>query len=155
MGFRAFTSCFDDVVPGLGQNFSIMTLEERKNKAKELHDSGYNCAQSVLLVFEDVTGLDKSTAARVAAGMGAGMGATGEICGVVSAMAIVQGMTGGDAPRDKVAAARETNKLAKEFEQNNGYLRCKDLKGKGKIPCSDLISNGVEILYRKFFGNQD
>ena len=33
-------------------------------KAKELFMNGYNCAQSVLCAFDDVTGLDPTTAAK-------------------------------------------------------------------------------------------
>ena len=34
------------------------TPDEYAAKAKELFEQGYNCAQAVLLAFEDVTGFD-------------------------------------------------------------------------------------------------
>ena len=44
------------------------------DKAKELFEQGYNCAQAVLLAFEDVTGLDTETAAKLSSSFGGGMG---------------------------------------------------------------------------------
>lgn len=131
-----------------------MTLDERKERARRLHESGYNCAQSVLMVFDDYTGLDAATAAKVSNGFGAGVGATGEICGVVTGMAMAEGMRHSPAAGGKVEAGKCVNALAKEFCSRCGYLRCADLKGKGHIPCADLISEGVEI-YHDYLINND
>ena len=42
--------------------------------ARELFLKGYNCSQAVLCAFEDVTGLDRETAAKLASSFGGGMG---------------------------------------------------------------------------------
>ena len=46
-----------------------MSIQE---SAIAYHDQGYNCAQSVLAALQEETGLDESTAKRVAAGFGGG-----------------------------------------------------------------------------------
>ena len=48
--------------------------------AEELFLSGYNCAQSVVVAFCDVTGLDKGFAAQISSSFGGGMGRMREVC---------------------------------------------------------------------------
>ena len=45
----------------------------RKEKAENLFLEGYNCAQAVVLAFEDMHGLDRVTAARLSSSFGGGM----------------------------------------------------------------------------------
>ena len=54
-----------------------MSIQE---SAIAYHNSGCNCAQSVLAALQEETGLDENTAKRVAAGFGGGV-RCGEICG--------------------------------------------------------------------------
>lgn len=60
--------------------------------AKQNFESGYNCAQAVLLAFCDDLGFDKNTAAMLAAPFGGGMGRLREVCGTVSGMYMVLGL---------------------------------------------------------------
>ncbi len=128
-----------------------MTLEERKNISRNLRLQGYNCAQSVLLAFEDKTGMDAATAAKISSGLGSGFG-TGEICGVISGMALAQGMTQDADPKSKMKSAKTAASLAREFANlNQGRMRCCELKGKEGIrPCNELVEQGVEILHNYF-----
>ena len=57
-----------------------MSIQE---SAIAYHDNGFNCAQSVLAALQEETGLDESTAKRVAAGFGGGV-RCGEICGSIT-----------------------------------------------------------------------
>ena len=129
-----------------------LTLDERKAIALQLRKKGYNCAQSVVLAFPDVTGLDTDTVAKLTSGLGTGVGGSGEICGVITAMALTQGMRQSAAPEGKGASARETRKLMNAFAAGNrGRVRCADLKGKEGIrPCNDLVLQGVELLHNYF-----
>ena len=47
---------------------------ERIKKANACHDRGFNCSQSVLAAFADVTGLSEEESFRIAAGFGRGAG---------------------------------------------------------------------------------
>ena len=49
-------------MPQLKEDYS-----PRGNRARELFLQGYNCCQAVLLAFNDMTGLDDKSAARVRA----------------------------------------------------------------------------------------
>ena len=51
-----------------------MSIQE---SAIAYHDNGFNCAQSVLAALQEETGLDESTAKRVAAGFGGGVAVDG------------------------------------------------------------------------------
>ena len=61
-------------------------------KAAELFLGGYNCAQSVVVAFSDLTGLDESFSAKMASSFGGGMGRMREVCGAVSGMLMVAGI---------------------------------------------------------------
>ena len=73
-------------------------------KAAELFLGGYNCAQSVVVAFCDVTGLEVDFAAKLASSFGGGMGRMREVCGAVSGMLMVLGLLYGyDTPGDDVS----------------------------------------------------
>ena len=63
--------------------------------ARQLFLDGYNCSQAVLCAFEDVTGLDRETAAKLSSSFGGGMGRMREVCGCVSGALMVLGMVCG------------------------------------------------------------
>ena len=52
----------------------------RSERAEELFFEGYTCAQSVVLAFADLTGVDRAVLERLSAPFGGGMGA-GSSCG--------------------------------------------------------------------------
>lgn len=125
-----------------------MTLQQRHDKACELHRLGYNCAQCVALAFTDVTGLDEATTARVAAGLGGGVGATGEICGALTGATIAEGLLHFNSPTDKPAINARVKDVCSQFAAlNGGMVRCRDLKGKEKKPCMELIEEAITILH--------
>lgn len=130
-------------------NKPSLSLDQRLSRASELRAKGYNCAQTVIMAFNDATGLDSDTAARICAGLGGGVGATGEICGVVNAMAIVQGMLHSSDPAKKAEAYAKVKNLSARFAAANcGHVRCRDLKGADcRRPCNDLIADGIRILH--------
>ena len=57
--------------------------------AAELFLKGYNCSQSVVVAFSDVTGMTPRHAARISSSFGGGMGRMREVCGAVSGMLLV------------------------------------------------------------------
>ena len=65
---------------------------DRVAKADELFLGGCNCAQAVFAAFADEFGLDEEFAKRLATGLGGGVGRMREVCGAVSAAALVIGM---------------------------------------------------------------
>ena len=107
-------------------------------KAAELFLSGYNCAQSVLVAFSDLTGLDADFSAKFSSSFGGGMGRMREVCGAVSGMLMVAGLLYGyDDPKDnpgKKQLYKDVQALAEQFRQANGSIICREIL---KNPPSD------------------
>ena len=106
--------------------------------AAELFLRGYNCAQSVVVAFCDVTGLEPDFSARMASSFGGGMGRMREVCGAVSGMLMVAGLvygyeTAGDDVSKKKHYALVQN-LAGKFRQEVGSIVCREIL---KNPPSD------------------
>ena len=106
--------------------------------AGELFLKGYNCAQSVVVAFSDVTGLDKDFSAKLSSSFGGGMGRMREVCGAVSGMLMVLSILYGyDTPGDDVSKKRlytEVQELAGKFREEVGSIVCREIL---KNPPSD------------------
>lgn len=128
-----------------------MTLEERKAKADALHRKGYNCTQSVLLSFSDVTGMPDDIAVRVGTGLGRASGVHAGICGAVNGGVVVLGMTHAADPKEKLRIVGEIEEVVGEFRRrNDGRLHCTELKnGENMRPCGQLIADVVEIMHHR------
>ena len=105
---------------------------EHSMKAAKVFAEGANCAQAVLLAFNDVTGLDDRTALRISSPFGGGMGRMREVCGAVSGMFMVLGLLygyeeNGEKDRNKKALYREVQALAEKFRAECGSIVCRDL----------------------------
>ncbi|MBQ9370365.1 MAG: C_GCAxxG_C_C family protein [Clostridia bacterium] len=134
--------------------------------AKEYFLKGYNCAQSVVMAFHDLTGLSESESARLASSFGGGLGRMREVCGTVSGMAIVAGILYGyDDPKVPGASQKHyalVQELAGKFREANGSIICRELLGDRsqvtstpeprtaeyykKRPCPELVEMAAEIL---------
>lgn len=113
-------------------------MGNRGEHTKDLFLQGYTCAQAVVLAFEDITGLDRTAAAKLASGFGGGMGRMREVCGAVSGMFMVYDLVCGySEPGDMEAKKRvyaDIRELANRFKAQSG----------GSIVCRELLS-GVTV----------
>ena len=111
---------------------------DHREKAAELFLQGYNCAQSMLVAYCDVTGLEPDFAARMSSSFGGGMGRMREVCGAVSGMLMVAGLLYGyDTPGDDVSKKAHyhlVQDLAGKFREEAGSIVCRDIL---KNPPSD------------------
>lgn len=137
-----------------------------KENAVSYFKQGYNCAQSIVMAFTDVTGLDAKQSARLASSFGGGLGRLREVCGAVSGMAFVLGaLYGYDDPKVTGASATHyarVQEVAGKFKELNGSIICRELLGGSpttggapeprtaeyykKRPCADLVGIAAEIL---------
>ena len=145
-----------------------MEVQERCALAQEYFHKGFNCAQSVVLAFSDVTGLSEEDALKASAGFGGGIGRMREVCGCVCGMAFVAGFvkpfTDPAAQSDKKECYVLVQQVADEYRQSNGSIICRELLAgecAGQIspepaprtdeyyrkrPCVDLVADAVRIL---------
>lgn len=101
-------------------------------KSIDYHKRGFNCSQSVLAAFSDITGLSEQDSFSLGGGFGAGAG-TGELCGAITGAVMTLGLLTPTDPADPVGSKKRTVALSKElqkrFVEKFGALRCQDLLG--------------------------
>ena len=122
-------------------------------KAKELFMEGYNCSQAVLCAFDDVTGLDVKTAAKISSSFGGGMGRMREVCGCVSGALMVLGLVKGyndpKASTEKNEHYRLIQDFASRFREENGSIICRELLEGVKVTPGPDAEERTEKYYKK------
>ena len=130
----------------------------RAEKAEGLFKEGYNCAQSVVLAFADVLDADEETLKAVAAPFGGGMGRLREVCGAVSGMFMVAGLS-----RKWDTLERESKnalyalerRMAEKFAEQTGSIVCRELllsrphgdtHNSKKPKCKELVGIAARIV---------
>lgn len=136
----------------------------RYEQAAAYHHKGFNCCQSVLAAYADLTGLSEQASFDLGGGFGAGA-QTGELCGAITGAILTLGMLTPVDAEDPVGSKRRTGKLAKEFQkrfqEKFGDLRChpllkREIQATEETPaaqeldltnrCDILIVSAVEII---------
>lgn len=127
-----------------------MTHEEI---AKQNFTDGYNCAQAVLCAFEDVTGLDGETAAKIASSFGGGMGRMREVCGAVSGACMVLGLIEGyddpKAGKEKMQLYARVQEFAQKYKEENGSIICRELLAGVPVMSGVKPEERTETYYKK------
>ena len=114
-----------------------MDKEERSEKARALHKQGCNCCQSVVMAYADRLPIDEQQAMDVAAPFGRGISGCREVCGCVSGMAMVCGLTGHTA---------DVRPLIEKFRAEEGDIVCGRLLQMGKKPCPEMVTDAAGML---------
>jgi C_GCAxxG_C_C family probable redox protein len=114
-------------------------------RAKELFESGFYCAESVLLAVAEEHGIESGLLPRIATGFCGGMARTCGQCGAVSGAVMAVGMLKGRIlPTDTVDQSYEiSQKLIGEFKQRFGSLNCLELTG------CDLSTDQGRLAFRE------
>ena len=138
-----------------------------REKAEELFNSGFNCAQAVFCAFCDETGMDTDTAIRLMSSFGGGMGKLREVCGACTGAFGAAGILfGSEDPNDHNAKSEQyalVRRIAEEFKALHGTYNCGELmdgiaNAKGEDPaertpeyyktrpCCRFVGDAAEIL---------
>nr|WP_271716096.1 C-GCAxxG-C-C family protein [Anaeromicropila herbilytica] len=146
-----------------------MNEKSHSELAMAYFNEGYNCSQSVFMAFCDEYDMDFEMAMKISSSFGGGMGRLREVCGAVTGMFMVAGMIYGyTSPKDQIAKTEHYKRiqyLAKEFEEKNGSIICRELLGLGegkdkpvpelrtaeyykKRPCVEIVGMAAEIMER-------
>jgi C_GCAxxG_C_C family probable redox protein len=144
-------------------------MSEKTERAKQLHEQGYGCAQAVLTTFAEDFGLEENLALKLATGFGSGMGRMCEVCGALTGAFMVIGLKYGKEKTDGTRYGTETETtyrlvadLAGKFQERNGSIYCRELIGHNlmdpserakvvelglfKTTCRKCIVDAVELL---------
>ena len=106
-------------------------IDRAAHRSRELFDSGYYCAESVLLAMAEAKGIQSDLIPKIATGFCSGMSRTGDQCGAVSgAIMGLSLLTGRSSPEESV----EDNyvvvrRLMDMFEGRFGSTNCRRLIG--------------------------
>ena len=146
-----------------------LEMEEKTHseRAMSYFKEGYNCSQSVFMAFCDEYNMDSEMALKISSSFGGGMGRLREVCGAVTGMFMVAGMLYGYSdPKDHIVKTEHYKRiqyLAKEFEEKNRSIICRELLGLGggkdspvpelrtaeyykKRPCVELVGMAADIM---------
>lgn len=108
-------------------------VEARVARAEEYFKAGYNCAQAVVMAFDDVMGMSQEDLARMIAPFGGGMGRMREVCGTVSGMTLLAGAIKPAINPQNLEERKENYALvqhfAEQFRAENGDIVCRRLLG--------------------------
>lgn len=150
-------------------------MKSRVEEAVNKFEAGYNCAQAVFATYADLFGMTEEDALKLASPMGGGMGRMREVCGTVSAMALLEGLKEGNTdPLDKTAQGRtyETVRaLSDSFTEENGSIICRELLGilskeKSAVPsertkeyyqsrpCTKLVASAARIVEEQLLSDR-
>ena len=145
-------------------------IEEREKIADQKFESGYNCAQSVFLAYSDVFELNLEMAKKMSVSFGGGVGRMREVCGTVSAMAMLAGFKYPVLDQqDQEARAKNyamVQKMSDLFKEKHGTIICRSLlpaaeasqtapepsartaEYYAKRPCSKYVEDAARIAGR-------
>ncbi len=127
-------------------------MSSRADKAKELFEQGYNCAQATLGAFSDILGFDFETAMKLSSSFGGGMGKLREVCGAVSAMFMIAGVLKGYSSPETGGVKAEHYKLiqdlAEKFREENGSIICRELLNIQEKEKTHVPSERTQEYYR-------
>ncbi|HSW57943.1 MAG TPA: C-GCAxxG-C-C family protein [Dehalococcoidales bacterium] len=141
-------------------------MKKSERAAAAMKSQTTNCAQSVIDVFVDDTGIERDTALKLSLGFGGGLGHTGGVCGAVSAACMVLGLRQDFDPnnpkknRDRLYALEQ--EFLRRFRAEFGSVNCTELlghdlstaggaaavkeKGLTALLCLRLVAAAVDIL---------
>ena len=108
-----------------------MMIEEISKKSGEYFESGYYCAESVLLAITESQKIKNDLIPKIASGLSGGISRTCGLCGAVlgaiMSINIVYGRTSADESVEINFA--KVQKFLKEFESRFASINCQDLTG--------------------------
>ena len=130
-------------------------MESRVEAATERHRRGYNCAQAVACTYADLFGVDERDAFRATEGFGLGMGGMQGTCGALSGACYLVGLATSDgdlvSPGTKKASYALSRQIVGRFEEQNGSVVCRELKGVGTDhgplrPCPGCVKDACLLV---------
>lgn len=131
-------------------------MNRHKEKAKSLHNKGYNCAQSFLCSYAEELNMDENQLFKLAEGLGRGIAGLEKTCCVPIIMSMIVSYLetsdgNNEKPQSKLKTYACAKSLAMNFKESIGTLHCEEIleenkKCNGKRCCTDVVLEGIKIL---------
>ena len=119
----------------------------RIDKGVDYFKSGYNCAQAVLLAFEDDINLPQETLLKIGSSLGGGFARTRNLCGAVNGMGIVYGLLSNTT--DKAIAYQEMQDLINDFKSIFKDINCNQLLKNVEVTTGFIPEERTDEYYKK------
>ena len=129
-----------------------MTHAEKANYYHSM--CGYNCAQAVVIAFNDILNIDPTLLLKLCEGFGLGGGTMNGICGAVNGgMMVIAHLTSDgnveEGPKTKGMTYRHVKAYQNMFLEKTNALICrqlKDPKSSTYTPCTSCINYACDAL---------
>lgn len=134
-------------------------MQTRVEDTIKRHNKGYNCAQAVACTYCDLVGVDEEIMFKMTEALGLGMGGMQGTCGAVTGACVLAGMkasTGNmEQPNSKMNSYQLAREITNRFQEQNGSLVCKELKGveTGEMlrSCPNCIKDAAGLVEQVLF----
>lgn len=107
------------------------TLEQAVRRARVLFESGFGCAQSVLMAIAESQGIESDIIPQIATGFCGGISRTCGLCGAVGGAIMGLGLINGTTSptTDRSAHYAVVQQVIYAFEARYGSTNCRELTG--------------------------
>ena len=121
-------------------------VSRKEIAAEKKRCNSHNCAQAILHTYADVAGISEEAAMTIAGAFGGGMGNMEGTCGALVGAGLVLGLVN----KDKVKSMKQMRQIMTRFQERNGAIQCKLLKGVGTKnvlrECPLCVADAAEFL---------
>ena len=154
----------------IGDERENMEKTNHVDKARDLFEQGYNCAQAVAGAFAEDFGYSVPDVLKLTAALGGGVARMREVCGTVLGIAVAIGMAEGKETvperKEKAELYSRVQAVSDKFREENGSIVCGELlqvKRDGSVPsvrdssfkkrpCKEYVAYAAGLLEQYFYG---
>ena len=113
----------------------------RKEKAIELFNKRYNCAQSIMLAYCDLVNISEDMAFKLASGFEGGIVKLGKTCGTINASVMLLSLKYGESNKQDVNNKMKKREIIRNFI--NEFME----NHKNGMNCTDILTEEKDKVY--------
>lgn len=138
--------------------------KNRKQQAMQLFNERYNCAQSIMLAYNDLVDIDEDTAFRISSGFEGGIAKLGKTCGTLNASVMLLSLKYGETTKLDVDSKIKRRKIIREFvneftKNHNKGINCTEILTEERDKtytmhsekCASIVSEVCDLLDKYMF----
>lgn len=138
--------------------------KNRKQKAIELFNEKYNCAQSIMLAYCDLVDINEDIAFRISSGFEGGIAKLGKTCGTLNASVMLLSLRHGETTKLDVDSKMKRRNIIRDFvnefaKSHNKGINCVEILKEENDKtytmhsekCKDIVSEVCDLLDKYMF----
>lgn len=115
--------------------------KSRKEKAMNLFNERYNCAQSIMLAYCDLVDITEDMAFKISSGFEGGIAKLGKTCGTLNASVMLLSLRYGEKDKQDTENKMKRREIIRNFTIE--FMQ----KHKKGINCSDILTEEKDKVY--------